>query len=328
MNNMLGVFLDLDSLNRNDLDLATLKSVLPGWRFYRHSAPEEVVDRLGGAAVVISNKVALDEKHFLQAQDLRLVCVSATGTDNIDLGAAREQGIDVCNVRGYATPAVTQHVFSLLLALVIRLPDYTRAVREGRWRDSREFCLLDYPVTELAGKTLGIVGYGELGRSVAGIARAFGMTVLVAARPGAAVTGGRLGLPELLPRVDVLSLHCPLAGNTRGLIGERELALMKPGAILINTARGGIVDERALARALRAGRLGGAGVDVLSVEPPREGNPLLARDIPNLIVTPHIAWASREARQRLVNEVALNIRAWLSGQPRNRVSGQDMKGET
>ena len=317
---MLGVFLDLDSLSRKDLDLAGLESALPEWRFYGHTRPADVRDRLAGASVVVSNKVALEEGHFAWARDLRLVCVSATGTDNIDVSAASARGITVCNVRGYATPSVTQHVFSLLLALVTRLPDYLQAVRGGRWQSSRDFCLLDYPISELAGKTLGIVGYGELGRSVAKIAHAFGMQVLIAARPGSPETEGRVALPDLLPQVDVLTLHCPLAGNTHGLIGEHELAAMKPGAILINTARGGIVDEHALAHALRSGHLGGAGVDVLAVEPPGEDSPLLAQDIPHLIVTPHIAWASREARQRLVNEVALNIRAWLSGRPRNVVT--------
>ncbi len=317
---MLGVFLDIDSLDRGDLDLSGLKAVLPEWRFFGHSRPEEVTGRLASAQVAVSNKVPLDAAHFQALGDLRLVCVSATGTDNIDVAGAAARGIRVCNVRGYASPSVTQHVFCLLLALVTRLPEYMRAVRGGRWQGSRDFCLLDYPISELAGKTLGIVGYGELGRSVAKVAQAFGMHVLIAARPGSPEMEGRVALPDLLPQVDVLTLHCPLAGNTRGLIGAAELAAMKPGALLINTARGGIVDEHALAHALKSGHLGGAGVDVLAVEPPGEDSPLLARDIPNLIVTPHIAWASREARQRLVDEVALNIRAWASGEPRNLVT--------
>ena len=317
---MLGVFLDIDSLDRGDLDLSGLKAVLPEWRFFGHSCPEEVTGRLASAQVAVSNKVALEAAHFQALGDLRLVCVSATGTDNIDVAGAAARGIRVCNVRGYASPSVTQHVFCLLLALVTRLPEYMRAVRGGRWQGSRDFCLLDYPIGELAGKILGIVGYGELGRSVAKVAQAFGMHVLIAARPGSPEMEGRVALPDLLPQVDVLTLHCPLAGNTRGLIGAAELAAMKPGALLINTARGGIVDEHALAHALKSGHLGGAGVDVLAVEPPGEDSPLLARDIPNLIVTPHIAWASREARQRLVDEVALNIRAWASGEPRNLVT--------
>ncbi len=180
--------------------------------------------------------------------------------------------------------------------------------------------MLDYPIAELAGKTMGIIGYGVLGKAVAKIARAFGMQVMIAARPGMSACEGRIALDELLSRVDILTIHCPLANNTRDLIGKRELANMKQGALLINTARGGIVDEGVLANALREGHLGGAGVDVLSIEPPREDSPLLAQDIPNLIVTPHIAWASREARQRLVDKVAGNIRAWLSGQAQNLVN--------
>jgi len=317
---MLGVFLDLDSLCRGDLDLTVLESVLPDWRFYGYTHPDELEQRLAEATVVVSNKVPLLAGHLARAEETRLICVSATGTDNVDLDAARARKIDVCNVRGYATASVTQHVFSLILALITRLPDYHQAVRTGQWQNSRHFCLLDYPIAELAGKTLGIIGYGVLGKAVADIARAFGMQIMIAARPGTSAYEGRIALDELLSRVDILTIHCPLASNTRDLIGKRELANMKQGALLINAARGGIVDEGALANALREGHLGGAGVDVLSVEPPREGNPLLAQDIPNLIITPHIAWASLEARQRLVDEVAGNIRAWLSGQARNLVN--------
>jgi glycerate dehydrogenase len=215
---------------------------------------------------------------------------------------------------------VVQHVFALILALTTRLAEHAAAARDGRWAASDLFCVLDFPFRELAGKTLGIVGYGELGRGVATVAEAFGMTVLVARRPGGAPVPGRVGLEELLARADVVSLHVPLADNTRGLIGTRELALMKRDALLINTARGGIVDEGALVAALRAGRLGGAGVDVLAVEPPRADSPLLDDQPANLIVTPHVAWASRESRQRLLDEVAENIRAFAAGRERNRVA--------
>ncbi len=317
---MLGVFLDLDSLTRGDLDLTALESVLPEWQFYGQTDPGELKQRLAEATVVVSNKVPILAEHLLQAKKIRLICVSATGTDNIDIEAASTRDIDVCNVRGYATASVTQHVFSLILALTTRLPDYCRAVRSGQWENSKHFCMLDYPIAELAGKTMGIIGYGVLGKAVAKIARAFGMQVMIAARPGMPACEGRIVLDELLSRVDILTIHCPLANNTRDLIGKRELAKMKQGALLINTARGGIVDEGVLANALREGHLGGAGVDVLSIEPPREDSPLLAQDIPNLIVTPHIAWASREARQRLVDKVAGNIRAWLSGQAQNLVN--------
>ncbi len=319
MNNLQGRFLDLATVDRGDLDLSGLKQTLPDWHLYQGTTATETAEHIRDAAVVVSNKVVLDREVLGRARGLRLVCIAATGANNVDLDAARELGIAVANVTGYATPAVVQHVFALILALTTRLPDYRAAVSAGAWQRSSRFCLLDFPIRELAGKTLGIIGHGELGRAVAGIARAFGMEVLVSQRPGGAPAPGRLPLDALLSRADVLSLHCPLAENTRNLIGERELALMKPGALLINTARGGIVDEGALAEALRRGRLGGAGVDVLTREPPVAGNPLLEPGIPNLIVTPHIAWASRESRQRLVDGVAANIRAFLAGEARNRV---------
>jgi len=264
----------------------------------------------------------LDAATLAQAPELKLICVAATGTNNVDLAAAKERGITVCNVRAYGTAAVVQHVFSLITALSNNLLAYTAAVREGRWQRSEQFCLMDYPIRELAGRVMGIVGYGELGQAVARLAEAFGMQVLVAARIGAEADGqpGRVPLDELLGRVDVLSLHCPLTEQTRGMIGAAELAHMKADALLINTARGGLVDEPALAEALREGRLGGAGFDVLTVEPPRQGNPLLAADLPNLILTPHMAWASRESRQRLLDQVADNIQAYRQGRPQNVVA--------
>jgi glycerate dehydrogenase len=214
----------------------------------------------------------------------------------VDLDAAARRGIAVCNIRRYATPSVVQHVFALLLSLTRHLSDYQRAVQSGAWQRSGQFCLLDYPIRELGGLTLGIVGYGELGQAVAATAeQAFGMRVLIAQRPGGSAEPGRLPLQQLLPQVDVLSLHCPLTPETRGLIGAEELALMKPDALLINTARGGIINEGALAAALLTGRLGGAGIDVLATEPPGSDSPLLQQPIPNLIVTPHIAWASRQS---------------------------------
>jgi glycerate dehydrogenase len=313
---MLGVFLDRDSLDCGDLDFGNLNRILPGLRCYSATAPDEVAERIAEAEVVISNKVKLDAAALEQARRLKLICVAATGVNNVDLEAAARRGVMVCNCQGYGTASVVQHVFALLLNLMIHLPEYRQAVREGRWRQARQFCLLDYPIRELAGKTLGIVGYGELGREVARIAEAFGMQVLIAQRPGIVEEQeGRMPLPILLPQVDVLSLHCPLTPETRGLIGAWELALMKRDAILINTARGGLVDETLLADALRQGALGGAGVDVLSLEPPVDGNPLLALDIPNLIVTPHSAWGSRESRQRMVEQLAENIQGWLDGKP-------------
>lgn len=314
---MRGVFLDRDSLDCGDLDFSALDRILPDLHYYPATAAGQIAARVADAEVAISNKVALDAAVIQQASRLRLICIAATGVNNVDLEAAAQAGVTVCNCRGYGIASVVQHVFALLLALYTRLPDYRQAVREGRWQRASQFCLLDYPIRELAGKTLGIIGYGELGQGVARVAEAFGMQVLLAQRPGAVEPeeAGRAPLPILLPQVDVLSLHCPLTPETRGLIGAWELALMKRDAILINTARGGLVDEAMLAEALRQGALGGAGVDVLSLEPPADGNPLLAADIPNLIVTPHSAWGSRESRQRLVGQLAENIQAYVGGEP-------------
>jgi glycerate dehydrogenase len=316
---MRGVFLDVATVSRGDIDFEALKSALPDWTFHDNSGGDEARERVRDATVVVSNKVYIGERELAVAANLRLICVAATGVNNVDLAAARARNVAVCNVAGYATASVVQHVFTLLLALVTHLEDYRRLIRDGAWQRAPGFSMLDFPIRELAGKTLGIVGYGALGQGVAKVAQCFGMRVLIAARAGQPAAAPRVALHDLLAQVDVLSLHCPLTDATRGLIGARELKLMQPHALLINTARGGIVDEAALAQALRDGRIGGAGVDVLSVEPPVQGSPLLAPDLPNLIVTPHIAWASRESRQRLVDEVEQNIRAFLRGEARNRV---------
>ncbi len=316
---MRGVFLDTDSLHPQDLDLSVLENCLPRWRFHEAGEAADTAERLAAADVVVTNKAILDARAIDAADRLRLICVAATGTDNVDLAAAARRGIPVCNARGYATPSVAEHLFGLLLTLVRRLDDCRERVRRGEWAESRFFCLFGDPVEELAGRTLGIVGYGELGRAVAGIARAFSMQVLVSQRPGGDSRPGRLPLPELLARSDVLSLHCPLTAATRNLIDADALRSMKPGALLINTARGGLVDEAALLQALREGRLGGAALDVLEQEPPPARHALVEAGLPNLLITPHVAWASRAARQRLIGEIAANIRAFLDGRPRNRV---------
>jgi glycerate dehydrogenase len=313
------VFLDADSLDPGDIDWTPILEVTTGLERFAATAPEEVAERIEGAEVVISNKVPLGAAPLNGAAALRLVCVAATGTNNVDLKAAAARGIPVCNVRDYATPAVAQHVFTLILALTTRLMDYHTAVRDGAWGRARQFCLLDFPIRELAGKRLGIVGYGVLGQAVARLGEAFGMEVLLAERPGGPAQPGRLPLREFLREADVISLHCPLTPATQGLIGAEELTAMRDDALLINTARGGLVDEAALVEALRAGEIGGAGFDVLTREPPPSGNPLLADDVPNLIVTPHTAWASRQSRQRLIDEIAGNILAFRRGEARNIV---------
>ncbi len=312
-----GVFLDTHPLDLGDVNLDPLRSTLDGFDLFARTAPEQVAERIADAEVVVVNKVVLDADLLRGAPGLRLVCLAATGTNNVDLETARELGITVCNCQAYATASVVQHTITLLLALATRLIDYDTAVRDRVWQRASAFCVLDYPIVELEGKTLGIVGYGELGRGVARLAEALGMRVLVAARPGKAVDerDWRVPLDELLPQVDALSLHCPLTSQTQGLIGERELGLMRDSAFLINTARGGIVDEQALAHALRHEIIAGAAFDVLTEEPPRDGNPLLQPDIPNLILTPHSAWGSREARQRAADQVAENVRRFLEGDP-------------
>jgi glycerate dehydrogenase len=309
------VFLDHSALDLGDLDVTSLREAFDELTLHPSTAPQEIAGRLAGAQVAITNKVPIDAATLARCPALELILVSATGVNNVDMAAAAAHGITVCNCQGYGTPSVAQHTMMLLLALATRLADYQRAVAEGQWQRSTQFCLLDYPIMELEGKTLGLLGHGELGSAVAKLAHAFGMRVLIGQLPGRPVQPGRLPLQELLPHVDALTLHCPLTDHTRDLIGARELALLKPGALLVNTARGGIVNEQALADALHSGHLGGAATDVLSVEPPAHGNVLLDTRVPRLIVTPHSAWGSREARQRIIGQLGENARGYFAGAP-------------
>jgi len=317
---MNGVFLDSDSIDTGDISYESLRATLPSWQFYGHTRSNETADRIKEAAIVVSNKIVLDREALTSAKNLKLVCIAATGTNNVDLETASELGITVCNVVHYATPSVVQHVFGLIFALSTRLIEYHQAVQSGQWNNAVHFCLLDFPIRELSGKSIGIIGYGELGNGVARAAECFGMNVLIAQRPGGPAQTGRTPVAELLEHADVISLHCPLTEQTRNLIGAAEFEMMKPDALLINTARGGIVDEYALAEALRIGQIGGAGIDTIAEEPPVKGNILLDPEIPNLIVTPHIAWATQSARQRLVDGVTANIKAFLKNAPTNRVN--------
>ena len=324
------VFLDAATFGRADVSFAAFED---RWscRFYDETDRAQTLDRIAGHQVVVSNKVVLDADTLghSDADALRLVAIAATGTNNVDLKAARARGVAVANVVGYSTQAVAQHTLALILELASRVGAYAQAVREGEWERSKHFALLKWPCQELSGKTLGLVGCGHIGRQVAHLARAFGMQVLVAARPGsrpdqldpASVDPPRIGLEALLERVDVLSLHCPLTPENEAFIGAAELARMRRGALLVNTARGGLIDESALIEALESGHLGGAGLDVLSVEPPSAGQSLLeaARSLPQLVVTPHVAWAPVEARRRLLDELVLNIGAFEAGERRNRV---------
>lgn len=317
---MKSVFLDFATLGSGELDTSRLESAAPALTLLAATAQHEVLERIAGHAIVMTNKLRLDRAIIEGSSDLRLIALSATGTNNIDLEAARERGIAVCNITDYCTPSVVQHVLGVLLSLTHHLSDYSREARDGTWAKGSQFTLLGHRIRELRGLTLGVIGWGVLGRAVAQACQsALGMRVVVANRPGAAPIEGRVDLDELLRISDVVTLHCPLTPATAGMINESRLALMKRDAILINTARGGLVDVEALAIALRARRLGGAAIDVLPVEPPVSGSPLFAPDLPNLIVTPHTAWAAVESRQRCLDEVAANVADWRAGGRRHRV---------
>ncbi len=318
---MKAVFLDYASLDQNDLDTSALSSAFTELQLFASTDASEVLARVRDADVIISNKVIIDAATMQHCAKLKLILISATGTNNIDLEQARQQGVVVCNCQGYGTSSVAQHTLALMLALATSLMQYDQAVRQGKWNTATQFCLLDFPIVDLSGKTLGIIGYGELGKAVAKLAEAFGMQVLIAALPHrSSVDASRIALADLLPQVDFLTLHCPLTEQTQDLIAEQELALMKNSAFLINCARGGLVNEQALATALRQGMIAGAATDVLTVEPPKNGNVLLSDDIPNLIITPHSAWGSRDSRQRMLHQLLENVMAFQAGKPIRQVN--------
>lgn len=311
---MRAVFLDYASLDQQDLNFSELDTIFDELTLYPTTNSADVFARVEHVEVIITNKVVIDSDLIQRAKNLKLILISATGTNNVDLAAAHAHGIVVCNCQGYGTAAVAQHVLMLMLNLATSFLHYDRAVREGKWSQASQFCLLDFPIIELAGKTLGIVGYGDLGQATAKLAEAFGMQVKIAALPNRPQKDSRVALLDLLPQVDFLSLHCPLNEDTRDLISTAELATMKKSAFLINCARGGIVNEAALAQALMTGKIAGAATDVLSVEPPKDGNILLQLNLPNLIITPHSAWGSVDARQRIVNQMIENTQAFINGQ--------------
>ncbi|MCS4306699.1 glycerate dehydrogenase [Rheinheimera pacifica] len=312
------VFLDADTMG--DADLSPLHSSTVTLQCYPHTSPQQVVSRLQQASIVIVNKVELTATMLQALSGLKLICVAATGVNNVDVAAARQLGITVCNVRGYADTAVPQHVFALLLQLTNKVQQYHHAVLQGNWSRSKHFCLLDYPVTELANKNFVVVGYGALGQASAALARAFGMQLIIAEQPGAAsCRPGRVPFTDALAQADVISLHCPLTTATTKLFNAEVFAAVKPNALLINTARGGLIDEEALLDALQNGTLGGAALDVLTQEPPAPDNILIRANLPNLLISPHMAWASAEARQRMVIQLADNIQAFLQGNPRHQV---------
>ena len=294
------------------------------WVEYPKTQQDEVSERLAGATIAIVNKLRIDAGLLAALPALQMVAVAATGINNIDLDACRARGIVVANIRGYAVHAVPEHVLALVLALSRNILAYRQSVAEGRWQRAEQFCFFDHPIRDLHGATLALIGSGSLGNGVARLAGAFGMHVLRSERKDAlSVRPGYVPFAEALRQADVVSLHCPLTADTTKLIGEAELRSMKPSALLINTARGGLVDEAALAGALREGRIAGAGFDVLSVEPPRSGNPLLAPDLlaqPNFLLTPYVAWASQPAMQALADQLIANLEAFARGAPQHVVT--------
>ncbi len=316
---MKAVFLDWATMGPG-LDTSALRAVLPGLEVYDVTTEQQVAERIEDAEFVLANKIRLTDELLEHCSRLRFIGLTATGTDNVDLEAASRHGVAVCNIRAYCSQSVAEHVFGCLLSLTHSLGPYQRDVRAGEWQRSDDFCLLTHPVRELSTMTLGIVGLGELGKAVAKVGESFGMDVIIAVRPGnTTASDGRVPFGELLQRSDVISLHCPLNEKTRNLFAAAEFAKMKNDAILINTARGGLVDSEALVKALQDGQIAAAVVDVLPHEPPVHGDPLLDYEGDNLIVTPHIAWASNEARQAAIDELTANIVAFIDGGNRNRV---------
>ena len=313
------VFLDRDTLSPQ----TSLRR--PGFphdlQLFGHTAADQVAERIADADVVIVNKVKLAREALAAARKLRLVAIAATGTDNVDLAACRERGIVVSNIRNYAGNTVPEHTFALIFALRRSLCAYHESVKQGRWQEAAQFCYFDHPIRDLAGSTLGVIGDGVLGKAVAALGSALGMRVLFAGYKGRSDLGA-LYTPfeQCLAQADILTLHCPLMPETQNMIGPAEFALMKRKPLLINTARGGLVDEHAVGPALEAGQISGAGFDVVSVEPPPPDHPFMKLvERPDFILTPHVAWASDEAVQGLADQLVDNIEAFVRGEPVNVV---------
>ncbi|MGN6022863.1 D-2-hydroxyacid dehydrogenase [Alcaligenes faecalis] len=314
------VFLDRETLSDSvALPQVPFKHEL---QVYGRTAPDQVAERIADAEIVISNKVALRREHLQAAPNLKMIALAATGSDNIDLDAARERQIVVSNIRDYAVRSVPEHVFALIFALRRNICAYRQSVKDGRWQEAQQFCYFDYPIRDLAGSTLGLIGSGSLGQAVATMGRALGMKVIFAQRRGQTIVSNaddRLPFEQVLEQADILSLHCPLTAETQNMLGMAEFERMAPRRpLLINTARGGLIDNQALEHALRQGWLGGAGIDVCTPEPPPADHILMRLlDLPNYILTPHIGWASQEAMQALANQLIENIAAFHRGEARH-----------
>lgn len=314
------VLLDAHTANPGDLSWQPLEAIAP-CEVHPRTPLDQTAARCAGAEIVITNKAPVSREIIAALPDLKYIGVTATGFNIVDTAAAKERGIVVSNVPGYGTPAVAQHVIALILELTNHVGHAAASVKDGGWVRCPDFCYWEHPIIELAGRTLGIIGYGDIGSAVARVGLALGMKVLASKRtwkepPPAGVEAAEID--EIFRQSDVISLHCPLTDATKHLVGERTLGLMKKDAFLINTGRGPLVDEAALARALNEGRIAGAGLDVLSAEPAKADNPLLGAK--NCLITPHVAWASREARKRLIDITASNVQAFLAGKPVNVVN--------
>jgi glycerate dehydrogenase len=324
------LFLDKASLYPDDLDFSALENIAQ-WKWFDNAVVSDAETQkcLNQTEILVSNKVLIDREVIASCENLKLICIAATGVNNVDLVAAQKNNIKVCNVRAYATASVTQHVFSLILYLNRKLSSYKKSAMNGRWLQSEFFCYFGEPISDLENKVLGIIGYGELGKAVEKIALSFGMDVLVAesyqeinhSDNKENVMRERVDIETLLTASDIVSLHCPLTKNNQHMIAAREFSMMKNSAVIINTARGGLIDERALLMALKSNQIAGAGLDVLEQEPPAKDNALInyAQNVENLVITPHIAWASLQARQNLVNQITENIRDYQIGQLRNLI---------
>ena len=288
------------------------------WVEYPESFAPQVAERIREATVIISNKLSLGEPQLAEARNVKMIAIAATGSDCVDLDYCRSRGITVSNVRGYAANSVPEHVLLLILALRRNLFAYRADVKEGKWQRSKQFCLLTHPLNDIKGSVIGVIGYGAIGKSMAQLAEGIGMKVLLAEHKGVTdIRSGRTSFTETLKQSDIVTLHCPLNDETREMFGVEEFAMMKANALLINTARGALIQDDPLIKALESGLISGAAVDCLREEPPRNGNPLLDLNLPNFIVTPHVAWASDEAVQALADQVIDNIEAFVAGNPRN-----------
>ena len=321
---MHAVFLDYKTVDANDLDLGSIEALLPEIVVHSFSNQEEVLSRIEDVEVAIANKVVFDANVFARATKLKLICVTATGTNNIDLETAKQSGVVVCNIKDYCTDSVVQHVLLSMLTLKHSSRDYSASMDNGDWQEGNSFSLLQHPITELSGKSLGIIGYGVLGQGVARAARTLGLRVLISEsfaennKPDEGIA--RVPFDTLLAESDIISLHCPLTDNTEGLFDETAFKKMKSSAILINTARGGLINDHALIKAIEDKAIAGAAIDVLDQEPPDSDHPLMQKQYSNLIITPHIAWAAREARQRALDRIAENIEAFQNNRPINVVN--------